>query len=106
MADHFSATYTFTNDTAVSLATMYAADATAAALPGQMRVRFVILQAETNGIRLGFKQTPVAGSVGAVTEAGESAKFEGEGAYHDLKVCNAVAGQNARVHIILVFGFA
>jgi hypothetical protein len=101
--DFYSATYTFADNAAVSIATAYAGDNTAPTLPTDKAVKSVTLYSETNGLRWGFRQTPVAGSVGVPLVSGASGKFEGESAYVNAKICPATAGSYPTVHIIVEY---
>lgn len=101
--DFYSATYTFTDNAAVTLTTMWAGDNTATTLPAGIPVKSVTIQAETQAARFAFKETPVAGSKGAVLAAASSATFSGQGAYQSMKICPSAAGSYPVVHIIVEF---
>ena len=101
--DFYSATYTFTDNVAITVATVYAGDNTAPTLPTDKKVKSVTLTAETNGFRWGFRQTPVAGSKGTPVAAGVTGKFDGESVYVNGKICPSTAGSYPTVHVILEY---
>ncbi len=107
MGSPYSKTYTLIDNTAITIKSAWLAAGGTWGLTGggsTIPPKAVTLQAETNGMRVGFGgDTPTVDNAGIVITAGSTGRWASGDAAETGKICPSTAGLMPKVHMILEY---